>query len=280
MMNYDRDAWRREASLLRPAVLTREIFETTPGPDASLPWIPDVLLPLYGGESLATLSTAQRLRYNHIYARQLLEEFVWLERSLICPPLLRLINASHPDEDMSSILQSFISDETNHMECFSILSKLVVEAEPPPTAMLLFRPPMSVRAMAVMAARFPSRLSYWSSMIEPLEQSAIQIGQTYMQDETVDPLFKKLFVSHARDEARHCRLDNLFADWLRSKTSDGWNKFSDRFAARFLASYYSGAWGLDGPLLELTRVHPEIASRTDSLIAEAKAIRSTLPRPS
>lgn len=279
MMTLYRDEWRREASLLRPAALTRKIFSNAPGPDPNRPWIPDTLLPLYGGESFAGLTAAQRLRYNHIYARQLLAEFVWLESKLICPPLLRLLNASRDDEDISSILRSFISDETNHMECFSILAKLAEEAEPPPVAMSLYRPPISVRAMAAMAARFPSRLSYWSSMIEPLERMAIKIGQTYMRDETVDPLFAKLFVTHARDEARHCRLDRLFGSWLRSKTSNSWNKFSDRYAATFLVAYYSGEWGLDRPLIELARVFPETAGEADRLIAETKALRSALPPP-
>ena len=90
-MNYEHESWAREASLLRPTALTKTMFIGAPAPDRSRPWVPESWLPLYGGKSLATLSDAQRLRYNHIYARQLLAQVIWVERYLIRASLRRLL---------------------------------------------------------------------------------------------------------------------------------------------------------------------------------------------
>jgi len=73
-MGIERTDWGREASLLRPAKLTLALFADAPALDLARPWLPEHLLPLYGGRGLESLIASQRLRYNHAYARQLIDE--------------------------------------------------------------------------------------------------------------------------------------------------------------------------------------------------------------
>lgn len=272
-----REDWSRERSLLRPAKLTPALVEAAPAPDLSRPWIPESLLPLYGTRSLEALSDAQRLRYNQAYARQLVEEFIWLERYLILAPVARLAQGRGLDPDVSLVLRSFMSDESNHVASFSKLRELAIEASGLKSSTTLFNPPRSVRAMARLAARFPSRFAFWTTVIQDLEDYAVKVGQTYRRDQTVDPAFQDAFVAHAQDEARHCRYDRLLTAWLRP--GGPMNSFHERTANLFQARYRSVSWGLDGPIRELAEIHPEVAGKANDMIADAKAIRgSSRPR--
>jgi len=270
-----REDWSRERALLRPAKLTPALVDAASGPDVSRPWVPEILLPLYGSRSLEELSEAQRLRYNQAYARQLVEEFIWLEQYLILAPLQRLLSG-RLDSDVSSVLTSFASDEKNHIASFSRLKEEAVKRHGQRASTRLFNPPRSVRALARLASQFPMTFAFWTSSIQAFEEYAVKIGQTYKRDRTVDPLFQDVFVAHAQDEARHCRLDGLLTTWLRPAGSK--NRFHDRVADMFHARYRSVSWGLDRPIQELAVFHPEVASKVSAMIAEAEAIRrSGLP---
>ena len=272
-----REDWSRERSLLRPAKLTSALVEAAPAPDLSRPWVPESLLPLYGTRSLAALSDAQRLRYNQAYGRQLLEEFIWLERYLILAPVARLAQGRGLDPDISLVLRSFMSDESHHIASFSKLRELAIRAGGSKRSPWLFNPPRSVRAMAGLAARFPLRFAFWTTVIQDFEDYAVKVGQTYKRDRTVDTAFQEVFVAHAQDEARHCRYDRLLTAWLRP--GGPMNSFHERLANLFQARYRSVSWGFDGPVRELAEIHPEVAGKVNNMIADAEAVRrSGLPQ--
>jgi P-aminobenzoate N-oxygenase AurF len=271
-----REDWSRERFLLRPAKLTSALVDTGSNPDVSRPWVPEILLPLYGAPSFAALSNGQRLCYNQAYARQLVEEFIWLERYMILAPVQRLSTRSGVDSDVSFVLSSFASDERNHVAGFSRLRELAIRVSNPATSRPLFNPPRLVRALARLASQFPTAFAFWTTVIQAFEEYAVKIGQTYKRDRNVDRLFKDVFVAHAQDEARHCRYDDLLTDWLRP--SGATSSFHTRVADLFQSRYRSLGWGIDGPIRELVQVHPDLAGNVHVMIAEAKATRrSGLP---
>jgi len=277
-MGLERTDWAREASLLRPAKLTVALFAGAPALDQSRPWVPEQLLPLHGGSGVERLNASQRLRYNHAYARQLVGEFIWTERRLIVEPLKRLAALPGLARDKATVLQSFISDELHHIRSFSVLEELAIAADQPATR-ALFQPSRTVRLMVALAARFPVRLSFWAPVIEAFEQYALKIGQSFHRDETVDPLFREVFLTHARDEARHCRLDVLIGQWLQAEAGPAGDKLNRRLLPLFERAYRSVEWGLDSALRELVRGHPETAADFSALLAEAKALRRSTPLP-
>jgi predicted metal-dependent hydrolase len=197
---------------------------------------------------------------------------------LIVAPLKRLCRNHRLDPEMATVLQSFISDEIHHIESFSHLADLAIAADQP-AAKSTFRPPRLLRALAGLAQRYPTRLTFWAAVIEGFEQQTLKICQVYHHDKSVDPLFREVLVMHARDEARHCRFDALIARWLQSAAGPAWNALNARLVSAFLASYRSVDWGLDGPLRELAQTHPETADKIPSLLAEAKALRRSTPLP-
>ena len=271
-MGLERTDWAREATLVRPAKLTKALFAGAPAPDVTRPWIPNHLLPLHGGQGFESLTASQRLCYNHAYARHLLAEFMWSEQFLIVEPLRKICEVPGLTSEMLAVLRSFISDEMLHVESFAHLEDLALAAEPL-SAKSTFRPPRLLRALAALACRYPTRITFWASVIEGFEQQTIRICQDYHRDPSVDPLFREVLVVHGRDEARHCRFDSLIASWLQSEAGAVWSTFNKRLVSVFLASYRSVEWGLDGPLLELARRHPETVDKIPALLREAKTLR-------
>ena len=264
--------WSRERSLLRPSKLTSALVDgAASDPDISRPWVPETLLPLYGTPSFRSLTDAQRLRYNQAYARQLVEEFIWLEQSLILAPVKRLLAAPGLDSDVSLVLSSFAADERNHVAGFSRLRELAIKVSERTASTPLFNPPRSVRAFARLASQFPTAFAFWTTVIQAFEEYAVKIGQTYKRDRTVDRLFRDVFVAHAQDEARHCRYDDLLTDWLRPRGP--MSTFHARVADMFQARYRSVTWGIDGPILELAQAHPDLANKVNDMIADAEAMR-------
>jgi hypothetical protein len=277
-MGLEQTDWGREAALVRPAKLTLALYQAAPALDASRPWVPEHLLPLYGGDGFNSLTQAQRLRYNHAYARQLIAEFIWSEGCVIVAPLERVCRTQRLDADAATVLQSFLSDERHHLASYAHLADLCARAVQQRSATVL-RPPRIVRGIVAMATRFPVRLFFWAAATEAFERYTIKLGQSYHRDENVDPLFREVFVAHARDEARHCRLDALIGTWLQARAGAAWTTINARLLAKFQSAYRSVDWGLDGPLLELADAHPEIADRIPRLLAEAKSLRRVVPLP-
>jgi hypothetical protein len=277
-MGFERTDWAREVALLRPAKLTMALFAEAPALDVERPWIPDRLLPLYGGQGFERLTAPQRLCYNHAYARQLLAEFMWSEQYLIIDPLKKICRTRRLDSEMLSVLQSFISDEEHHVESFSHLEAMAVAAGQL-SSYTNFRPPRMLRALTGLARLYPTRVTFWSTVIEDFEQQTIRICQVYHRDQGVDRLFREIMVTHARDEARHCRFDALIANWLQSQAGPIRNAFNKKLISAFAEAYRSVDWGLDGALHELARLHPETAEKIPALLAEAKALRRSAPLP-
>ena len=271
-MGIERTDWGREAALLRPAKLTLALFEHAPALDVTRPWIPERLVPLYGGESLSRLTPSQRLRYNHACARHLVDEFIWSERFLVLGPLKQLFHSSKLDADQSTVLQSFISDETHHVESFSRLEDLAVAADQP-ASKSMFDPPRWLHRLAGLSRRYPMTFSFWAAVIEDFEQQTLKICKDYHRDESIDPLFREVFLAHARDEARHCRFDVLLAQWLDAEANAVTRELNRRLLKSFISTYRSVEWGIDGPLRDLVCSHPELADGFPALLAEAKARR-------
>ncbi len=251
-------AWQREAGRLAPTSLTRETIDWSRPPDPERAWVPEQLTPLAACAGYAALSRTQRLAYNQAYACQLLEEFVWIESRLVLAPLGRL----KTDEHSRAPLASFASDEAHHIACFTHLRTLAGAV-----GENYFRPPFTINALARLAAFRPHTFSFWIVALAAFEDYAINVAKLYRADDSLDPVFRDVFIAHARDEARHVRFDTLLKSWL------GVSPLNARLHAVFKNAYYATSWGLDGPVTALARKFPELAAQASALHAEACAAR-------
>ncbi|MCB2107320.1 MAG: diiron oxygenase [Rhodobacteraceae bacterium] len=268
-------AWARAAALVRPTVLTPALVADAGLPDPMRAWCPDSLLPLHDTAQWQSLTAPQRLTYNHAYACQLLAEFIWIEQRLILAPLDWLCDRQVIEQEgAGDALRSFTADEHRHIESFSAILAAARNVDLRAAfAADAFAPPFSVRAGAALARFQPVTFAFWTRIVAAFETYAVDIGQRYNADANTDSVFRSVFVAHARDEARHCRFDDLLADTLRAAAASFWQPVNRALASLFRAAYLNVAWGLDGPIEAVIREHPEIAGRRQELLQAARARR-------
>ncbi len=264
----DVEVARLKAPRLNPAAIADGEY-----PDPALPWIPETLVPLWGTPSYAGLSDDQRLRYNHYYALQMVEQFIWIENVLALRPL-RMLLADTREPGIMRIIQSFVADEVDHS---AALWKLASRARPElyrRPQHILFRPPAKVRVLAFLMGRFPTVLSGWTLFLNVLEEHTLVLNREYKQaGDSVDPLFARIHFLHARDEARHCNLDSLLVALL-VKEQAGWRRRFNAWALECLMSfYYDVDWGWKQSLKHLVKDFPELRGRFSELLTEASLAR-------
>ena len=265
----------REAGRIEPARLTPAATASADDPRVDLDWVPPSLVPLFGTSAYETLSEEQRRRYNHYYALQLSEEFLWLEQNAIVPPLEVLSRRRDLTPSMRAVIEAFVRDERSHSEA---IANLLQQARPDLYADrhdVLFRPPSWVRLLVAAMARFPTLLTGWCLFVGALEEQTITIARLYRDAETdVDPLFARVHTLHAQDEARHCQYDSLIADGLiRNRDSPAEGLAGAILAAAFRA-YYDVDWGFVGPIRQLVIDFPDLRPQASSLVAAAVAART------
>ena len=252
------ESWKREAARLGPTSLS-DAAMTWDAPDPARDWIPDTLLPLSGCDGCARLTPVQKRFYNHAYAAQLLEEFIWIESRLIVAPLTVLRRGWTGDAGL--VLDSFLADERAHIVCFKRLRVMTGFAQ------TFFTPPGDLEALARLVGWWPQRFSFWPEVVFAFEQYAIDIAKRCVGDSGVDPLFREVFIAHARDEARHIRFDALLRDVLAP------GALSTRLGAFFQRAYYATDWGLEGPISALVQAFPDLGALGSDLRTQARVAR-------
>lgn len=262
----------REIPLLRPTRLAPELVAWGDGPDRGKFWVPQELVPLWGTAEYDALTDAQRLRYNQYYALQKTEYFIWLERYLVVAPLTKLLPQASPA--LRTLLDSFVADEVGHN---ASLQRLLELARPDLYRDRVFYfvvPPAPFRLVTAAINAMPRLLSSWVLFAGAIEENTILTSQCYRQAGAgVDPLFAEVYMLHAQDEARHCKIDVLLAEWLIADQK-GWAK---RLNAKVLElvfrTYFDPSWGFDRPIKQLTADFPELRAREDALIRRSQEAR-------
>lgn len=261
----------REHSLLRPTRLTIEAMDWGRGPDPGKFWIPEDMVPLWDSPEYAGLTAAQRRRYNQYCALHKAESFIWLEHEFVIAPLTRILAGTVPDSAFRALIESFVADERAHSAAIGRLLELARPDIYKSKTYYFFVPSARFALATKLIAGLPRLLSGWVLFLAGIEESTITTSQCYRQaGDTVDPVFTELHVLHAQDEARHCKLDALIAEWLISNQT-GWKQ---RINARMLdftfQSYFDPDWGYTVPVERLAADFPELAARKGAMLARTR----------
>ena len=253
--------------------LRADAIDWSVGADPNTPWIPQTVVPLWGTNEFDALTPDQRLRYNHYYALEMVEQFVWIENHLILKPLSRRLARLRPGSDLHAAADRFVNDEHHHSAALTKLlrtgpARLVC----PVWGQVLLAPPVAVELFGWMLTKCP----VWPLVTSAFEEHTLLLARHYRQAEgKVSPLFAQIHGLHAQDEGRHCIASEKMADTLiqsRGRLSQwvwGW------VLRRFLAAYYDLDWGYDLTIRQLVKDLPELTPRQDAMIRAAKAAPST-----
>ena len=131
-------------------------------------------------------------------------------------------------------------------------------------------PPRRLYLLTALAARLPRSLSGWGLLSGVIEETTLLISRSYTEaGDDADPVFAWVHMLHAQDEARHCVIGSLIAEWLID-AQRGWVKRANAtvFDLMFQA-YYDPGWGYDRPIRRLVADFPDLRDREAETIGQA-----------
>ena len=131
-------------------------------------------------------------------------------------------------------------------------------------------PPRRLYLLTALAARLPRSLSGWGLLSGVIEETTLLISRSYTEaGDDADPVFARVHMLHAQDEARHCVIGSLIAEWLID-AQRGWVKRANAtvFDLMFQA-YYDPGWGYDRPIRRLVADFPDLRDREAETIGQA-----------
>ena len=271
-----RDRVEQAVARLKPTRLCPELVPWGDGPDPDKYWIPENLVPLLGTQAYKELTDEQRLRYNQYYALELAEQFNWLEERLTIAGYTALLRGPVPSPALRTLLESLIVDEQGHSASFRRLLKLArPDIYDNSVPLQFFTPPRQLYLLAMLTARLPRLLSGWVFLVGVLEEATLIISRSYTEaGEDTDPLFARVHILHAQDEARHCVIDTLVAEWL----VDGQHGWARRANTKVLdlmfQAYYDPGWGYDMPIKRLVADFPDLRGQEAEIIKQVSDARS------
>ena len=203
------------------------------------------------------------------------EQFIWLETYAINPPFIALLKGELPTVAFRTLLNSFVVDEENHS---AAVWQLLRQARPdlyPTNQFFFFKPPAKIERLVKWPARYPRLLSRWTLFVGAFEEQTITLSRLYKEpDAVVDALFIKVFTLHAQDEARHCKLGSLMADWLISPQKGLARWMNGKFLEQLFVVYHDTHWGCATPVRQLVNDFPALVEQCERMIEATQTARS------
>jgi hypothetical protein len=225
--------------------------------------MPERLTPLYRSPWFQALPVAARRRHNQLYALLVTELFIWAEQIFAIRPITRLLADQTLPASLCTVLASFVADEEAHTKAFWHLLQTAEPAIYPTQRFALLTIPSLVRGIAAFMGRFPARAASWILIINFLEEHTLILSRAYGEEPgLLDPLFAEAHSRHAVDEARHCHIDGLLAQWLLAGGERSATWLNTRLLGALLPAYRARA--VHGPVLarwlaEFPKLLPERA---------------------
>jgi hypothetical protein len=259
---------------IKPARCVPAILEESARPDPGLFWIPEAVTSLCGTPGYDRLSADQRLAYNHYCAALMVEQFIWIETFFLVAPVATLLRRGGVPDAYLPVLRSFLADEENHNAVFW---KLLGRARPDlygEPGYRLFRVPAALAFTVRLAERFPRLLSSWVLFGNFFEERSIALYRAYEKaGDRMDPLFCRVHALHAQDEARHCNVDRLVAEWLLAGQGKAASRVNGWFLGQTMRMYHDPRWGFDAPVRALVRDYPDLGGDLQMLLRDAVTAR-------
>lgn len=249
--------------------------------DPAKPSIPEDYTQLYYTPVYQTLSHAQRLRYNQLFALRVNEYIMMLEADLIerlLPPLRR-----HPriagDPALLQALDTMVIEERRHFQGFAALNR---SSRPDlyPVGMDRYFSllPWWTQAMFGTVALASAHLAFALWFLMAMEESAKSLAKDMVArptTETLGPLdqaFVSMHHEHLKDETRHLHIDAIL---IERCLGHRWENLNAWLFKRMLAGVVHPTRSGSGVKVvrQLVQEMPELTPRLDEMIDALLALR-------
>ena len=254
-------------------------------PDPARPWIPEDYTQLYYTPLYTTLSHAQRLRYNQLFALRVNEYIMMLEADLIerlLPPLRR-----HPqvagDAALLQALEIMMAEEKRHFQGFAALNRSCrPDLYPPGSDRYFSLLPWWTQAMFAAVALASRQLPFALWFLMAMEESAKTLARDMRARPVtqtlgpLDPAFVSLHHEHLKDETRHLHLDAILIERCLGRR---WDSLNAWLFKRMLAGVVRPTRSGSGVkvIRQLVRDMPELTPRQEEMIGALLALRHHRP---
>jgi hypothetical protein len=264
-----------------PAHMSR--MELSQPVDANKPFIPEDYTQLFYTPVYATLTHAQRLRYNQLFALRVNEYIMMLEADLIerlLPPLRR-----HPrvagDAAMLHALDTMVQEERRHFQGFAALNRSCRPDLYPLGEDRLFSVlPWWTRAMFGAVSLASRHLAFALWFLMAMEESSKSLALDMVaRPEThtlgqFDAAFVHMHREHLRDETRHIHLDALLIERCLGRRWEGINAWCFQHMLVGVVRPTRSGSGVQ-VLRQLVREMPELAPRMEEMTQALLALRNS-----
>jgi hypothetical protein len=207
--------------------------------DFSRPFMPDELAPLNFTPVLATLTDAQRLRYNQINALYLNEQTMFFEKALARNVLGHFLSRPLPPE-LKSGLRQFLAEEEEHTEMFRQLNRRCApEYYADRDFYFIQTPPLAAKLLDAISKQ-PERFPFLLWLMHVQEERALFFGKVFLKHaDELEPHFVETQRKHLADEVGHVRWDEMLLEQVWGKTSPWLRRFNVRLFAWMTCEYFS-----------------------------------------
>lgn len=249
--------------------------------DPTRPFMPESYTQLYYTPLYGSLSDAQRLRYNQLFALRNNEYIMMLEADLIerlLPPLLR-----HPqvrdDAALTQAVQTMRREEQRHFAGFAALNRHCrPDLYPAGRDRHFSLLPRWTQAMFDLVGWLAARHAFALWYLMAMEESAKSLARDMLahpETETLgrlDPGFVSVHREHLKDETRHLHIDTILIRRClggRALALDAW------LFRQMLTGVVRPTRGGSGVrvIRQLVRDLPELACREEELISAVLALK-------
>ncbi len=251
--------------------------ETAEGIDFSLPFVPESLTQLYYTTALERMGSAQRLRYNQLYAAHINEQFIFFEHDIgnaISRALLT--SGALKQQVLRDRIKVMVDDEEQHQCMFESINRRAFPELYGNRRHVFIRPSALARHLLNAIVQRPQTMTFVIWLAFFLEEASAEFSKTVIKSSkegsAIEPNFLAVHVRHLRDEVHHVKLYPAIVRSVLSDSSALARRINGALLARlmreFLAPKRSGIAVID----RLVHEFPELRSIHDDLRRDVRSL--------
>ncbi|MHC5211433.1 MAG: diiron oxygenase [Planctomycetota bacterium] len=247
--------------------------------DASLPFVPEAFTQLPFTPLYVTLSRAQRLRYNQLFAIRVTEQVMVFEELFTARMLARLVGHRRVPAELSDCIADMVSEEHFHAELFRELCRACLPDVYARSDSYFTRMGPVDRWLFGLFTSAPYRLPFLLWFTIALEEYSLGLSRACMAPDAggelgpLEPNFVRLHREHSKDEVRHIHIGAHLLRLCFGRGSTLKRRLNARLFAFFVRNIVIPKRSGAAVVHRLVDEFPELEPRRNELLAGLRALK-------
>lgn len=183
-------------------------------------WMPEGMLPLSYLPKFQQLPDHLKMKINQMYAQAICEQFIWFEKRLLCPILVKLNKGKNLPPPLKETLRHFSEEEDKHSELFWRVLEYSNPRLYSQRQFFYFNLKAYQNLFIGTIVKHPNKFLVWVWMAVFFEERTIEFSRQYRREaKTLDPTFVKAHHLHLLEESRHVQMDQYLLQYFYNDAS-------------------------------------------------------------